>query len=216
MARLLHMIAAPRGMESRTLKASHTYVERFQKTYPGSTVDALNLFQEKLPAIDGGITPAKYALMAGGMVPDELKSRWAVVERHIGRFLSADAYLLSTPMWNFSIPYPLKQYLDVIVQPGYLFRYGPKGVEGLVKGKSMVVVTSRGGEYFPGTPTAGFDQQEPYLRTIFGFVGITDIRFVHAQGMDMAGPVGRENKLNKAIAELAAVPMPKIQEPAGV
>jgi FMN-dependent NADH-azoreductase len=115
---------------------------------------------------------------------------------YIERFKSADTYLISTPMWNFSIPYLLKHYLDVILQPKYLFRYTASGVEGLVKNKSMVVITSRGGDYtLP--ETRGADFQESYLRFVFGFIGITDITFINAQPMDM-GETLQTQKIKEA------------------
>ena len=112
------------------------------------------------------------------------------------RFLSADAYLISTPMWNFGIPYTLKHYIDVILQPKYLFRYTEKGPEGLVKNKKMIVITSRGGDYSTEQMKA-YDFEEPYLRTAFGFTGITDITFINAQPMDM-GPELQEQKIREA------------------
>jgi FMN-dependent NADH-azoreductase len=93
-------------------------------------------------------------------------------------------HIIATPMWNFGIPYTLKHYIDIIVQPKYLFRYTANGVEGLVKNKKMVVVASRGGEYLSEDARKG-DFQEPYLRFVFGFVGITDVTFIKAEPMDM-------------------------------
>ena len=95
-------------------------------------------------------------------------------------------------MWNFSIPYLLKHYLDVIVQPKYLFQYTNTGVEGLVKNRKMMVVTSRGGTYTTPDMSA-MDFQEPYLRAIFGFVGIKDINFVNAEAMDMGAELQAKN-----------------------
>ncbi|HLD82724.1 MAG TPA: NAD(P)H-dependent oxidoreductase, partial [Candidatus Omnitrophota bacterium] len=112
--------------------------------------------------------------------------------------LSADTYLITTPMWNFSTPYPLKQYIDLIVQPKYLFRYTDKGVEGLAKNKRMVVISSRGGDYSPQSPFHTYDFQEPYLRAIFGFVGITDIAFINAQPMDASGQEVQNKKIEEA------------------
>lgn len=102
-------------------------------------------------------------------------------------------------MWNFSVPYSLKHYLDVIVQPKYLFQYTQTGVEGLGKNKKMIVITSRGGDYsIPDT--RAFDHQEPYLRAIFGFVGITNIQFINAQPMDM-GEQLQTQKIQEAQAK---------------
>ena len=101
-------------------------------------------------------------------------------------------------MWNFSVPYMLKHYIDLIVQPKYTFRYLEDGkTEGLAKNKKMIVITSRGGSY-NSPETKDYDQQEPYLRTIFGFIGITDITFLKVEPMDM-GQELRAQKIKEAI-----------------
>jgi len=146
------------------------------------------------------VVQGKYVLLGGKDLSGDLKRAWGDVIRHIERFLSADGYLLSTPMWNFSIPYTLKHYIDIIVQPKYLFRYVADGVEGLVKNRKMVVIASRGGDYRPGSLFHSYDFQEPYLRTVFGFVGITDITFVVAQPMDALGPDVMREEITKAVA----------------
>ena len=111
---------------------------------------------------------------------------WRDIERTIEQFLDADVYLLTVPMWNFGIPYALKYYIDAIVQPGYLFRYNADGsVEGLIRGKKMICVTSRGSDY-SSEVMRGYDFVEIYLRTIFGFCGLTDMRFFNAQPMDIS------------------------------
>ena len=197
--KLLHINAAPRGENSRTLKVTEAFMEKFGEKYPDCEVDELNVFTEALPSMTGEVLDAKYVLMGGGQLSGRLKDAWRDVERHIERFLDADAYLISTPMWNFSIPFALKRYIDVIVQPQYLFRYTDEGSpEGLVKNRKMVVITSRGGDYGPDSSVHTYDYQEPYLRTIFGFVGITDITFVNAQPMDALGPEVAQEKLESA------------------
>lgn len=198
MAKLLHIIATPRGGDSRTLKISASFLEILGKKYPQLTVDTIDLFKEKLPPLTLKMVNGKYALLSGKDLTGELKAAWQDIERHITRFLSADAYLLSVPMWNFSIPYVLKQYIDIILQPKYLFRYTEKGPEGLVRNKKMVVITSRGGDYSSESPFHSYDFQEPYLRAIFGLAGITDIVFVNAQPMDAMGPAVAEEKIKQA------------------
>jgi FMN-dependent NADH-azoreductase len=84
-------------------------------------------------------------------------------------------------MYNFSIPSSLKAWIDQVVRMGKTFAYGPNGPQGLLKNKKVVVVTARGGAYEKGSPTEAFDFQEPYLRHILGFVGITDVTFIHAE-----------------------------------
>jgi len=198
MKKLLHIIASPRGEESRTLRVSKTFLEILKKKYPDLLIAELNLYKEKLPELTVGRVEGKYALLSGKELSVEMKEAWKEIINHIERFLSADMYLISTPMWNFSIPYVLKHYIDIILQPKYLFQYTPEGVQGLVKGKQMVVITSRGGDYGEGSPVKSFDLQEPYLRTAFGFVGLTDIRFIHAQPMDALGVEVQEKKIKDA------------------
>ncbi|MBF0532535.1 MAG: NAD(P)H-dependent oxidoreductase [Candidatus Omnitrophica bacterium] len=183
MKKLLHIIATPRADESRTLKVSAEFLKAFQAQPPGWIIDELNLTGAQLPSLTVQRVNGKYALLSGRELQGEMKKSWDEVIRYIEQFLSADVYLISAPMWNFSIPYTLKHYIDVILQPKYLFRYTAAGPEGLVKNKKMTVITSRGGDY--SGAMRPFDFAEPYLRAAFGFVGIKDITFINAQPMDM-------------------------------
>ena len=139
--------------------------------------------------------------MAGRPIDKRHTESWKQIELLIQHFLSAEIYLISTPMWNFSIPYALKYYIDSIVQPGYLYKYNEKGQPvGLTLGKRMICVTSRGGDYSAQSPFHAYDFQEPYLRAIFGFVGITDMHFINAQPMDVT-PELRQAAITAAIEE---------------
>lgn len=198
MEKLLHIIATPRGNESRTLKVSEAFLKKLKEKYPTCEVDELNLFTSPLAQLTVKRIDGKYTLLSGKELDGELKEAWREIELYIKRFLSADFYVLSVPMWNFSIPYALKHYIDIIVQPNYLFRYTEKGPEGFLKDKKMVIITSRGGDYGEGSPFRPYDLQEPYLRTIFGFVGIKDITFIHAQPMDALGPHVQGEKIKEA------------------
>lgn len=198
MRKLLHIIATPREDESRTLSVSKAFLENFKKRYPDCEIETLDLFKENLPDLTVKMVGGKYVLLAGGDLAGEFKEAWKDIERYIGQFLSAEGYLVSAPMWNFSIPYALKQYIDIIVQPKYLFRYTEKGPEGLAKNKKMAVITTRGGDYSPESPFNKFDFQEPYLRAIFGFAGITDISFINGQPMDAMGPDTQKQRLEEA------------------
>jgi FMN-dependent NADH-azoreductase len=109
----------------------------------------------------------------------------------IDEIVSADEIVIGVPMYNFTIPAPLKAWIDQVVRIGKTFTYDGTGPKGLLEGKKVVVITSRGGAYRPGTPTAGFDYQEPYLRHILGFIGLTDVTFIHAENQmngELAGP----------------------------
>ncbi|MBU2063876.1 MAG: NAD(P)H-dependent oxidoreductase, partial [Candidatus Omnitrophica bacterium] len=168
MEKLLHIIATPRGGQSRTLKVSQVFQEELKTRFPEMKITELNLFEETPPELTLKTVNGKYVLLTGKDLSPEQKRDWGKIEKYINNFLAHDAYLISCPMWNFSIPYPLKNYIDVIVQPRYTFRYTDKGIEGLAKGKKMVVVTTRGGDYSPQSPAHAYDLQEPYLRTVFG------------------------------------------------
>jgi FMN-dependent NADH-azoreductase len=113
--------------------------------------------------------------------------------------------VLSSPMWNFGVPYRLKQYIDVIVQPSLTVSYSPeKGYVGLVTGKLLMLILARGGAYQTGNPCETFDFQETYLRSIFGFIGFTDIRTVTIQGTLQNKPEQVEADTRKAIAEASS------------
>ena len=105
------------------------------------------------------------------------------------------------PMWNFHIPYFLKHYIDIIVQPHYTFRPTEKGNQGLITNRKMVVITSRGHDYTSVSPLQPLDSQVSYLKTIFGFIGITNIKFVHAQPTDILGPKIQRERLEVAMQE---------------
>ncbi|MFH1854705.1 MAG: NAD(P)H-dependent oxidoreductase [Candidatus Omnitrophota bacterium] len=198
MKKILHIIATPRAEESRTLKVSKAFLDSFKKKNPGCAIESINVSTEKLPELTVKRLDGKYALLGGKDLSGELEKAWEEIIEYIQQFLSADAYLISSPMWNFGIPYPLKHYIDVILQPKYLFRYTEKGPEGLVKNRKMVVITSRGGDYSQESPFHSYDLQEPYLRTAFGFAGLTDITFINAQPMDALGPDVQKQKIEEA------------------
>ncbi|MFH1112329.1 MAG: NAD(P)H-dependent oxidoreductase [Pseudomonadota bacterium] len=177
MARLLHIKASPRGDRSYSGAAAEAFVSAYKEQHPGDEIVTLDLFKAELPAFDGLAVEAKYVILHGKKHTPEHRQAWLAVENLIAEFTSADKYVLSTPMWNFGIPYKLKHYLDIIVQPGYTFSFSPdEGYKGLVLGKPVVVFYARGGEYPPGTDYEAYDLQTKYLDLILRFIGFTDIR----------------------------------------
>lgn len=198
---VLHIVATPRGLASNTGRISSALLEALDDAHDELEITTLDLFSADLPAVAGVNIKSKYALMTGQVLDDAARRSWSEIERTIAEFLEADIYVLTVPMWNFGVPYALKYYIDAIVQPGYLFRYDEHGrPEGLVVGKKMVCVTSRGADY-SAEPLASLDYLEPYLRSIFGFVGITDITFFNVQPMDITGDL-RKSASRSAIAEV--------------
>lgn len=196
MKKLFHIIATPREDESRTLRVSKAFVQSFAAAHKDWAIEEMNLFKEALPPLTVKRVDGKYALLSGKDLSGDQQNAWKDIVAHIERFLSADAYLVSAPMWNFGIPYTLKHYLDIIIQPKYMFRYTATGAEGLVKNKSMTVISSRGGDYSSEAMKV-YDFQVNYLKAIFGFVGITDIRFVIAQPVDISDKL-RDEKIAEA------------------
>lgn len=201
MKSLLHLIASPRGEDSQTLKISRVILDRFQRLYPDGKIDVLDLFATPLPSMTRTEVGGKYRLLSGKDFDPETRQAWEPIEAHIKRFQAADIVLISTPMWNFGPPYVLKHYADVILQPRHLFRYTENGVEGLAKGKKVIVASTRGGDYAEGGPGAAMDHLTPWLRTILGFIGIPDPIFLSAQPMLGAGPEVAGQKLQEAIAK---------------
>ena len=198
--KVLHVIATPRGDTSNTLQVTEQFLAELSRQCIGLEVEVVDLFNEDLPALAGDNIETKYTLSHGQPIDPTHAESWSQIERLIARFLAADTYVISTPMWNLSIPYALKYYIDCIVQPGYLFRFGESGYpEPLVHGKRMVCVTARGSDYSANSPIHALDFQEPYLRSIFGFVGITDIDFVRVQPTDIPGL--REAAVAAALSE---------------
>lgn len=179
MSRLLYINASPRGDRSNSKVVADNFVDAYQTAHPGDTVETIHLFETELPPFDGPALEAKYSILGGGNPTPEEQKGWKAVEEIIGTFKAADLYVFAIPMWNFSIPYKLKQYIDVLVQPSYTFSYSPdEGYRGLVTGKRAFLAFARGGSYPAGTESSGLDFQIPYIRTILGFIGITDIEEV--------------------------------------
>ena len=183
MSDVLYIVASPRGERSYSVALAKAFIEAFRKTHPKDEVKEINVFKERLPAFDGDILEAKYAILHGQNPTPAQKGAWKKVEERIEEFKAADKYVLAVPMWNFGIPYRLKNYIDVLVQPTYTFAYVPgEGYKGLVTGKRAFITYARGGTYGPDAGAAAFDFQKRYLECILNFIGITDIQFLVIEG----------------------------------
>ncbi len=178
MKTLLRIDSSPRQQS-----VTRALTEKFEKAWLAQNSDGVlirrDLATEDLPFlteewIGASYTPAEQrtaeqqALLAKS---DELIDEWML----------ADEVVIGSPMWNFGAPASMKAYIDLIARVGKTFRYGDKGPVGLLGGKRVVVITARGGSYAKGSPMASWDLQEPYLRQVFGFLGVTDIAFIHAE-----------------------------------
>jgi FMN-dependent NADH-azoreductase len=200
MAKILHLDASARVAGSVSRQMSALFIESWKKLHPEDSVIYRDIGRQPPPHmseawITGAYTPpethsadAKQAMYVSDMLVDE--------------FLSADRYVFGVPMYNFSVPSAFKAYVDQIVRIGRTFA---SGWEGLVEGRKMLVTTARGGSYLPGSSSHAYDHQEPWIRTIMGYIGVKDITFIHAQGMNMgdeAQKAGLEHA-RQQIAELA-------------
>ncbi len=195
MARLLYIQASPRTERSHSRAVADAFVEAYAEAHPGDDVDRLDLFQADLVPFDGLTVQAKYTILHGQAHSDEEAAAWKAVEETIAQFTAADKYVLAVPMWNFGIPYRLKQYIDILVQPGYTFAVTEQGYEGLLGGRPVFVAYARGGAYAPGTGYESADMQKPYLELILGFMGLTDVKSVIVEPTLQEGPdVGRQKR----------------------
>ncbi|MEQ9061678.1 MAG: NAD(P)H-dependent oxidoreductase, partial [Gammaproteobacteria bacterium] len=160
---------------SHSIAVANAFVEAYREANPNDTIDKLDLWAETLPAFDGAMLDAKYAILHGGAPSGAEQAAWRTVERVVERFASADKYLISMPMWNFGLPYVMKHYIDIVTQPGLTFSFSPEsGYAGLVSGPVAVVYAS-GGAYHAGSGAEAFDLQKPALEGWLAFVGLTDV-----------------------------------------
>ncbi|HIJ70726.1 MAG TPA: FMN-dependent NADH-azoreductase [Planctomycetes bacterium] len=202
MGRLLYILASPRTRRSHSAAVANAFIEAYKQYNPNDEITKLNVFEESLPAFDGPAVEAKYTILHAKEHSQAQLNAWKGVEGIIEQFKSADKYLLAVPMWNFSIPYRLKQYIDLLVQPGYTFTFSQeKGYEGLVVGKPLLVVYARGGRYPPGSDAEAFDLQIKYVEQIFRFIGFEDIKSIIIEPTLQAGPAVAETNKNVAIEE---------------
>lgn len=194
---LLHVDISILDEKSASRQLSRAIVQRLRDTRQGTTVKTYDLVADPV----GHLTAAEFFAFQG-VTPDahddqQAMSRNAAI---LEDFLSADVIVIGAPMYNFALPSQLRAWLDRLAVPGRTFRYTANGVEGLASGKRVIVASTRGGLYGEGTPMAALDHQENYLRGFFGFLGVTDITFVRAEGLAF-GPDARNAALSAALAE---------------
>lgn len=204
MSTLLYVEASPRKDRSASIEVAQSFVSTFLEKNAINTVENLDLWNTLLPPFDGDTINAKYRVMHGEDPTPEEIAAWDVITKITDQFKAADHYLFSSPMWNFSIPYKLKHYIDVISQPGLTWSFSPEtGYEGLVTGKSASLVLARGGEYSSGPVVAAMDFQRTYLEMILGFIGFKDINTVLIEptltdAKDSAIAMAKENAIKLA------------------
>jgi FMN-dependent NADH-azoreductase len=200
MAKILYIKASPRRGRSHSIACADAFLESYKGSHPGVEILTKDLFEMDMPTMDGLAVQAKYSIMHSGAPTAEEKGAWSAIESVIEDFKSADKYVMAVPMWNFGIPYRLKQYLDVIIQPGYTFSFSPKeGYKGLVTGKPVFIAYASGGEYSPGTPGEVMDFQRKYLEAALGFMGFKNISTIAVEPTLEKGPDVAKAKRTAAI-----------------
>ena len=185
--KLLHIDSSILGGNSASRELSAAIVARWQAANPKLEIRYRDLAADPLPHLSGG--------SLAGADPAEAEA----AGRTLQEFLDADVVVVGAPMYNFSIPSTLKAWIDRVAVAGKTFRYTAEGPEGLAGDKKLVIASSRG-SFHAGAPS---DFQEPYLRFLFGFLGITDIEFVRAEGLNLS-PQHRVDGLAAAHASIAA------------
>ncbi|MET0337444.1 MAG: NAD(P)H-dependent oxidoreductase [Caulobacter sp.] len=187
---LLHIDSSILGDNSVSRQVSAAVATAITNDAPTTQVVYRDLAADPLPHLSGA--------HLGGVAPQaELDAGALALEQ----FLAADTVVIGAPMYNFAISSQLKAWVDRILVAGKTFRYGPNGVEGLAGGKRIIIALSKGGYYGDGQPAAPMDFQEPYLKAIFGFIGIHDVEFVRAEGIAV-GPEQREHGIAAALTSV--------------
>ncbi|HLG78681.1 MAG TPA: NAD(P)H-dependent oxidoreductase [Ktedonobacteraceae bacterium] len=182
MSRLLYVSASPRSHVSESARLAEIFLQTYHAAHPEVQIDTLDLWTEPLLAFDGVKVGAKMTVIGGGALLGAEAEAWTQIVANFERFNAADLYLFTVPMWNSGIPYVLKQYIDIITQPGLLFGLTPEaGYSGLLTGKKAAAIYTSG-VYAPGVgPAFGSDFHSSYFDNWLRFIGISDITTIRFQ-----------------------------------
>ena len=191
---LLHIDSSVLGPYSVSRQVSAAITDRLAKAQPGLAVTYRDLSAAPLSHLSG----LHLAAAQGGGADAGLQADLAAGQAALDEFLAADIGVIGAPMYNFTIPTQLKAWIDRILVAGKTFKYGANGAEGLAGGKRVIIALSRGGFYGADTPAAAGEHLETYLRWVFGFIGVTNVEFIAADGIAV-GPEMREKAVNGAL-----------------
>ena len=179
MAKLLYVESSPRKERSTSIAVARAFLEVYQATNPGDTIDKIDLWNFPMPEFDGPVLEAKYAILHRKNPSVEQEAAWKTIVDIFERFASADKYLISLPMWNFGVPYKFKQFVDILTQPGLAFRFSHEtGYTGLVTNRPVTVIYARGSEYPEGSDLQRLDLQRRYVDLWLGFIGFREIESI--------------------------------------
>ena len=195
--KILQINSSARVEGANSTRLANTVTARLQAKHPGATVTVRDLAVTPHPVLDAAALGALFT-PADQRTPEQA-ARVALDDALIAEVQAHDAIVLGVPMYNFGIPVQLKTWLDAIARAGVTFRYTANGPEGLIQGKKVYVAFARGGIY-RDTPA---DSQTPYIQTILGFLGMTDVKYIHAEGLAM-GPEAVDKAFTQAEDDLLA------------
>ena len=184
--KILQVNSSARREASHSNRLANRIVERLREDAPDAMLTVRDLGADPHPVLDEAALGALFTPPAQ-RTPGQA-ARVALDDALIEQVKDADVVVLGVPMYNFGVPAQLKNWIDAIMRAGVTFRYTEKGPEGLLKGKKVYVALARGGLY-RGTPA---DTQVPYLQTVLGFLGMTDVTFVYAEGLNMGDEAQRQ------------------------
>ena len=204
MATLLHVNSSPMGGASITRSLSNEFVRKWREANPAGEVITRDLTTSELTGIDAGWIGASYT-PAGSLTPAQ-NELLALSDTLIGELQRADEWVFGIPMHNFSVTASFKLWLDQIVRAGKTFSYVDGVPSGLLKNKKAYFVIASGAMYEPGSPMAPLDFVRPYLRTIFGFMGVTDLTFHGVGGVAAinSGKINRQSFLQPHVDSIRA------------
>lgn len=200
MTQLLHIDSSILGSNSVSRQLTAQIVDSWRAAHADTQVSYLDLAvnaPNHLSAESLG-----FRMPAGGTLSDAQQRENAVSEALVSQFLAADVIVVGAPLYNFSVPTQLKAWVDRVAQAGRTFSYTQTGPVGLAGGKTVIIASTRGGAYSTSDAGNAMEHQESYLKTVFGFFGITDIRIVRAEGLAM-GDAAKAAALAAAQAEMA-------------
>ena len=180
MPTLLHIESSPRKRRSASLDVARAYLDAYRDARPDHRIDVLDLWSVEMPEFDGDALDAKYADLSGTPLSEAQQQAWTAIRELAQRMHDADTLLFSVPLWNFSIPYKLKHFIDVVSQRGILFSFDERGLQGLLKDKKAVVIYARGLDYSVGsnTPAHSFDFQRPFMEMWLRSVGVAEVKSI--------------------------------------
>jgi FMN-dependent NADH-azoreductase len=182
MKSILLILGSPRDRASYSHQIGRRIVDDLKSRYPSAKVVVRNLAKEALPDVGEGFVTGR--VLSKDKRSAAETAALALSDVLVGELMAADVLVLATPMHNFGISASVKSWIDHIVRPGVTFSYSDKGPLGLVQGKKVILVLARGGIYAEG-PMKGYDFQEPYLRAVLGFIGMTDVEVIRIEGVAM-------------------------------